>query len=39
VLGHSHIQTTAHYAHMTTRRLRKVKSPLDGLQETRKAVK
>jgi integrase/recombinase XerD len=29
ILGHSHVQTTAHYAQVTTRRLRKVRSPLD----------
>jgi len=33
ILGHSHIQTTAHYARVTTRRLRKVKSPLDRLKK------
>lgn len=31
ILGHSHIQTTAHYARVTTRRLSKVRSPLDRL--------
>jgi site-specific recombinase XerD len=34
LLGHSHIQTTAHYARVTTRRLRKVKSPVDRLRKT-----
>jgi integrase/recombinase XerD len=29
ILGHSHVQTTAHYAQVTTRRLGKVRSPLD----------
>lgn len=38
LLGHSHIQTTAHYARVTTRRLRKVKSPLDRLDKTRDAA-
>lgn len=32
ILGHSHVQTTAHYARVTTRRLGKVKSPLDSLK-------
>jgi len=35
LLGHSHIQTTAHYAKVTTRRLRKVKSPLDRLEKSK----
>jgi site-specific recombinase XerD len=34
LLGHSHIQTTAHYAQVTTGRLRKVKSPLDRLRQS-----
>jgi len=33
VLGHSNVQTTAHYARVTTRRLRKIKSPLDRLKK------
>jgi integrase/recombinase XerD len=32
VLGHSHVQTTARYARVSTRRLRRVKSPLDRLK-------
>jgi integrase/recombinase XerD len=34
ILGHSHIQTTAHYARVTTRRLGQVKSPLDRLRKS-----
>jgi integrase/recombinase XerD len=34
ILGHSHVQTTAHYARVTTRRLGKVKSPLDRLNKS-----
>jgi site-specific recombinase XerD len=34
ILGHSHVQTTAHYARVTTRRLGKVKSPLDRLEKS-----
>ncbi len=34
ILGHSHVQTTAHYAAVTTRRLGKVKSPLDRLKRS-----
>jgi integrase/recombinase XerD len=37
VLGHSNVQTTAHYARVTTRRLRRVKSPLEGLKEPTRA--
>lgn len=36
VLGHSHVQTTAHYARVTTHRLRKIKSPLDRLNRPAK---
>ena len=31
LLGHSHVQATAHYARVTTRRLRRVRSPLEAL--------
>jgi site-specific recombinase XerD len=34
ILGHSHIQTTAHYARVTTRRLGQVKSPLERLNKS-----
>jgi integrase/recombinase XerD len=34
ILGHAHVQTTAHYAQVTTRRLGKVKSPLDRLRKS-----
>jgi site-specific recombinase XerD len=38
ILGHSHIQTTAHYAQVTTQRLRKVRSPLDRLTKSTSTV-
>jgi integrase/recombinase XerD len=38
VLGHSHVQTTAHYARVTTARLRKVKSPLEALKVSKDAA-
>jgi site-specific recombinase XerD len=38
ILGHSQVQTTAHYARVTTRRLGKVKSPLDGLKSSTSAA-
>ena len=38
ILGHSHVQTTTHYARVTTERLRKVKSPLDRLRKSTSTV-
>ncbi|HEY0710475.1 MAG TPA: site-specific integrase [Polyangia bacterium] len=38
VLGHSDVQTTAHYARVTTRRLRQVKSPVDQLKGLQNAL-
>lgn len=38
ILGHSHVQTTAHYARVTTRRLRRVRSPLDQLKQAQNAA-
>lgn len=38
VLGHSSIQTTAHYVRVTTERLRKVKSPIESLTRSRSAT-
>jgi integrase/recombinase XerD len=34
VVGHVHLQTTAHYARVTTKRLQKVRSPFDQLNNT-----
>jgi site-specific recombinase XerD len=38
VLGHSDVQTTAHYARVTTQRLRQVKSPVDQLKGLQRAL-
>jgi integrase/recombinase XerD len=38
LLGHSHVQTTAHYARVTTRRLKKVRSPVDRLAQSKDAT-
>lgn len=38
ILGHSQVQTTAHYARVTTRRLGQVKSPLDRLTRAKRAT-
>ena len=39
VLGHAHVQTTAHYARVTTTRLRKVKSPVDRIFQRAKEAR